>query len=126
MPSTAIVWLRRDLRLHDHPPLTAALAAHARVVPLFVLDPALLGGRFASGPRVAFLLDCLRALDAELRERGGALVVRQGAPEQVVPALAREAGAKAVFWASDATPYALARDWRMRTAKDSARSGTVS
>jgi deoxyribodipyrimidine photo-lyase len=27
-PSTAIVWYRRDLRRHDHPPLTAALAAH--------------------------------------------------------------------------------------------------
>ena len=24
MPSIAIVWFRRDLRLHDHPALTAA------------------------------------------------------------------------------------------------------
>ena len=31
MPSTAIVWLRRDLRVHDHPPLVTALAAHDRV-----------------------------------------------------------------------------------------------
>ncbi|HEX5145871.1 MAG TPA: deoxyribodipyrimidine photo-lyase, partial [Conexibacter sp.] len=60
MGSTAIVWLRRDLRLHDHPPLVAALAACERVVPAFVLDPRLLGGRVASAPRTAFLLDCLR------------------------------------------------------------------
>src|SRR3954447_3934662 len=32
---TALVWFRRDLRVHDHPPLRAALAAHERVVPVF-------------------------------------------------------------------------------------------
>ena len=37
---------------------------------------ALLRGRFASGPRAAFMLGCLRELDAALRERGAALVVR--------------------------------------------------
>jgi deoxyribodipyrimidine photo-lyase len=116
MPSTAIVWLRRDLRLHDHPPLVAALRAHDRVLPAFVLDPTLLGGRFASGPRIGFLLDCLRELDAQLRERGGALVVRHGAPERELPAIARETGARAVYWASDATPYSLARDGRVREA----------
>ncbi len=116
MPSTAIVWLRRDLRLHDHPPLVAALAAHQRVVPVFVLDPTLLSGRFASAPRTAFLLGCLRELDAALRERGSALAIRHGAPEDELPALAREVGARAVHWASDATPYALARDRRVRAA----------
>lgn len=116
MASTAIVWLRRDLRLHDHPPLVAALAAHERVVPAFVLDPALLGGRFASGPRTAFLLACLRELDEALRERGSGLVIRRGPAERELPALAAASGATAVHWASDATPYALARDRRVRDA----------
>src|SRR5215217_5674909 len=116
MSSPAIVWLRRDLRVHDHPPLVAALAAHDRVVPVFVLDPVLLSGRFASAPRTAFLLDCLRELDGALRERGGGLVVRHGDPERELPALADAVGASAVYWASDATPYALARDRRVRAA----------
>ena len=116
MPTTAIVWLRRDLRLHDHPPLVAALAAHERVVPAFVLDPALLNGRFASAPRTAFMLDCLHELDAALRERGSALVMRHGDPGRELAALAETAGASAVYWASDATPYALARDRRVRDA----------
>jgi deoxyribodipyrimidine photo-lyase len=115
MPSTAIVWLRRDLRVHDHPPLVAALAVHERVVPLFVLDPVLLRGRFASQPRTVFLLDCLRELDDALGERGSGLVVRCGAAERELPALAAVVGADAVYWASDATPYALARDGRVRT-----------
>jgi len=114
--STAIVWLRRDLRVHDNPSLARAASACERVVPAFVLDPAILGGRFASGPRTAFLLGCLRALDDELRERGSGLVVRLGAPEQELPALARETGAREVRWARDATPYAIARDARVAAA----------
>ncbi|MFL5818981.1 MAG: cryptochrome/photolyase family protein [Conexibacter sp.] len=113
MASTAIVWVRRDLRMHDHPPLVAALAAHDRVLPVYVLDPTLLAGRFASGPRTAFLLDCLHELDGALRERGSGLVVRHGAPERELPAFAEAVGAAAVYWASDATPYALARDRRV-------------
>jgi deoxyribodipyrimidine photo-lyase len=114
--STAIVWLRRDLRLHDHPPLVAALAAHERVVPVFVLDPLLLNGRFASGPRTTFLLACLRELDGAMHERGGGLVIRYGEPARELAALAAATGATAVYWSSDATPYALARDRRVRDA----------
>jgi deoxyribodipyrimidine photo-lyase len=125
MTSTALVWLRRDLRLHDHPPLVAALAAHERVVPVFVLDPVLLHGRFASGPRTAFLLNCLHELDAAMRQRGSGLVVRHGEPERELAALAGETGAQAVHWASDATPYALARDRRVRNALEAAGVAAV-
>jgi len=38
----SVMWFRRDLRLADNPALVTALANHADVVPLFVLDPALL------------------------------------------------------------------------------------
>ena len=79
---TAIVWFRRDLRVHDHPALRAALAGDERVVPVFCLDDRLLHGRHASGPRTQFLLECLADLDGSLRERGSGLVVRRGAPER--------------------------------------------
>ncbi len=110
MASTAIVWLRRDLRLHDNPALVAALRGHDRVVPAFVLDRRLLDGRFPSPARASFLLGCLRELDHGLRERGAALVVREGRPARELPALAAETGAGAVYWASDVSPYARARD----------------
>ena len=38
---TAIVVFTRDLRLHDNPALHQACGAARRVVPLFVLDPAI-------------------------------------------------------------------------------------
>jgi deoxyribodipyrimidine photo-lyase len=56
---TAIVWYRRDLRVHDHPALRAALEADDRVVPVFCFDERLLNGRHRSGPRTQFLLECL-------------------------------------------------------------------
>ena len=53
------------------------LRASSRVVPLFVFDREVLA-RFGAPNRVAFLLDALGDLDASLRARGGALVLREG------------------------------------------------
>src|SRR6201992_1329575 len=107
---SAVLWFRRDLRLSDHPALLAA-ADEGPVVPLFVLDDAL---RKPSGaPRVAFMYRTLRALDAQLREHGGGLVVRRGKPENVVPAVANEVGAASVHISADYGPYGQARDERV-------------
>jgi len=113
MPTTALLWYRRDLRVADHPALTLAAREYDRVVPVFVLDDTLLHGRFASSPRTAFMLGCLRALDEALRGLGSGLVVRHGRPEDELVALAGEAGAQAVLWTSDVAPYARARDSRV-------------
>ena len=104
---TSVLWLRRDLRLRDHPALHAAAEA-GPVVALFVLDPALL--KPAGAPRIAFLYRTLRALDAELREHGGRLVVRRGDPVKAVPRVAREAQAEAVHVSADFGPYGSRRD----------------
>jgi deoxyribodipyrimidine photo-lyase len=120
MASTAIVWHRRDLRVHDHPGLAQAARAHERVVPAFVLDERLLHGRFPSSARTAFLLGCLEELRATLRDRGSDLVLREGAPEAELPALAREVGADTVYLASDVSPFAMARDRRVEEALDAA------
>ncbi len=109
-PSTAIVWFRRDLRLHDHPALVAATRHADRVVPLFVVDPGLIGGRFASANRTWFMLETVRALRSDLRARGGDLVVRMGDPRAVVPTVAREVDASDVFVSRDHAPYGRARD----------------
>ena len=38
--TTAIWWVRRDLRLADNLALAAALAQSEKVIPVFILDPA--------------------------------------------------------------------------------------
>jgi deoxyribodipyrimidine photo-lyase len=113
---TALLWLTRDLRIHDHPALRAALDDHERVVPVFCFDDRLLHGRHASGPRTQFLLDCLADLDAALRTRGSGLVLRHGAPERELPALAAELDAEAVYVTADSGPFARRRAERVRRA----------
>jgi deoxyribodipyrimidine photo-lyase len=107
---TALVWFRRDLRLHDHPALRAALDAHDRVIPVFVLDDRLLHGRHASGVRTQFLLECLTELDQALRVRGSGLVIRHGNPAREVARLAEETGASEVHVSTDVTPFAKHRE----------------
>ena len=109
VPRTAIVWMRRDLRVHDHPALTAAVREAERVVPVFVLDERLLNGRFPSESRRWFLLESLHELREALRARGGDLVIRHGPPERELPELARETHASSVHFASDVSPFAMAR-----------------
>ncbi|MEO8968791.1 MAG: deoxyribodipyrimidine photo-lyase [Solirubrobacteraceae bacterium] len=113
---TAIVWYRRDLRVHDHPALRAALDAHDVVAPAFCFDEQLLKGRHASGNRTQFMLECLSDLDASLRDRGGCLYVRRGRPELELPALAQEIGATAVYVTRDVGPLARKRQEQVRAA----------
>jgi len=94
--------------MSDNPALIAAGADGAEVVPVFVVDPVFA----ASGaPRLAYLHECLGSLDAEIRRRSGTgLVIRHGDPVDVVPRLAEEVGAEAVFVSRDYAPYGRGRD----------------
>jgi deoxyribodipyrimidine photo-lyase len=113
---TAVVLFTADLRLHDHPPLRAALDGASAVVPLFVRDRAVDAAGFAVPNRLAFLADCLRDLDAGLRERGGRLVVRSGDLVEEVCRVAAEADAREVHMAADVSAHARRREDRLRTA----------
>ena len=110
MTTTAIWWARRDLRLRDNQALHAALTSAERVLPVFVLDPQLLGAPDAGVKRVAFMLGGLRALDEDLRARGSRLIVRRGRPEQELAALLTECQATGIYAEADVWPYAQARD----------------
>ena len=82
---TEIVWFRKDLRLADNPAWSAATNSGDDVVPLFVIDPRLWDR--ASAPRVRLLAAHLRALDAEIAEAGGRLMVHTGVPEESIPTI---------------------------------------
>lgn len=110
----AVVLFTSDLRLHDHPPLRAALGHADAVVPLFVRDDGMPGT--ASPNRTAFLADCLRGLDAALRDRGGRLVLRSGNVVEQVCEVVAETGAGAVHLAGGVSGYARRREERLATA----------
>ncbi|WBB78117.1 deoxyribodipyrimidine photo-lyase [Micromonospora sp. WMMD882] len=115
---TAIVLFTRDLRVHDQPALATACAAFDRVVPLYVLDPALAG---RSPNRDRFLHQSLADLRAALRERGGDLVVRHGDPVAETIRLADETHAEGVGLSADVSRYARRRERRLRDECDRRR-----
>ena len=92
------------------PALADAIRAGSNIAPLFVLDPALLHGRFASPNRTWFMLGAVRALADALESRGSGLIVRVGRPADVVPAFATEVGATEVLVSRDYTPFGRTRD----------------
>jgi deoxyribodipyrimidine photo-lyase len=112
----SVVLFTADLRLHDHPPLRAALEGGRQVVPLFVRDRRVLEAGYGAPNRLAFLADCLRDLDAGLRERGGRLVVRSGDVVDEVAKVAAETDADEVHMAADVSGYARRREARLRRA----------
>jgi deoxyribodipyrimidine photo-lyase len=87
MPSTALVWLKRDLRLADHAPLAAA-RGFERALALYIIEPEWLASSEFDGSHLEFTLACL----AELRARGLPLRVCTGSAVTVLAALRRETG----------------------------------
>ncbi|MCC7345883.1 MAG: deoxyribodipyrimidine photo-lyase, partial [Variibacter sp.] len=115
-----VVWFRNDLRLRDHPALTAAGTSGAPLVCLYVLDE-VADGRPLGGAARWWLAGSLRALDASLAKRGQRLVLRRGACVDMVAALAQECRAEAVYWNRQHTPAGEAADRALGEAL--ARSG---
>lgn len=106
------VWHRRDLRVADN----AAVASADEVLPVFVLDDAVL--EHAAPPRVAFLLDALRSLRDDYRDLGGDLLIERGDPREVLPRLADEHGVEGVIWNRDYSRLARERDEAVADALD--------
>ncbi len=104
--SVSLVWFRNDLRTHDHEPLLRAAKA-GPLVAVYCLDPRVyarssLGMSRIAPQRARFLVESVAALRAELRALGGDLIVRRGAPEEILPALAAEIGARALYFHREA------------------------
>ncbi len=101
------------MRLQDAPALHSALA-NGPVVPVFILDNALL--KHAPLTKKTFLLEALRSLDDELQQRGAHLIVREGRPADVLRQLCATVGAERVIAEEDYTPYAYRRDQQVARA----------
>ncbi|NBB69145.1 MAG: deoxyribodipyrimidine photolyase [Alphaproteobacteria bacterium] len=82
-PPLHVVWFKRDLRVHDHVPLAEA-AARGPVLALYIAEPGFWALPDSSGRQWRFVAEGLTELDAELRARGGGLVVRTGDAVEVL------------------------------------------
>ncbi|MBA4285528.1 MAG: deoxyribodipyrimidine photolyase [Xanthomonadaceae bacterium] len=100
-----VVWFKRDLRIHDHAPLTQAAAA-GPVLPLYLVEPGLWQQPDASGRHWAFIRESLVELRAALAALGQPLVIRRGEAVAVFEALRGRRGGFAL-WSHEET----GNDW---------------
>jgi deoxyribodipyrimidine photo-lyase len=108
---STLLWFRRDLRLHDLPPLLDAVAETDEVLACFVFDPRL---EASSGKRrMQYLCDSLRQLHDDL---DGRLLVTRGRAEERIPAIAKEIDAQSVHVSEDFAPFGRRRDEKVRSA----------
>ena len=87
-----IVWLKRDLRLADHAPLSAAAQSGGPVIMLYVIEPDYWKLADVSRRHWHFIHDCLRELRAALISRGQTLLVRTGSVVDVFEQLRQRIG----------------------------------
>jgi len=113
MPPPTLVAFGLDLRLADHPALTAAAKSGAPVIPVFVLDDAAPDCWRPGGASRWWLHGSLAALDASLRELGSRLIVRRGETISTLAALAGETGARTVHMTRRYEPWAMALEARL-------------
>jgi len=112
-----LVWLRRDLRVHDNAALYHGLKHCHQVHVVFVFDTAILDPLPRADRRVEFIRESLVELNTQLQKLGGehrGLIVRHGVAEQEIPKLAVQLGALAVFASHDDEPAAQLRDGHVR------------
>ena len=91
-----LLWLRRDLRLADHPVWQKALGFGGPVVPVFVRDP--LFDRTTGAASAWRMGRALDALARDLAARGSRLILRRGGACEALEDLIAETGARRVVW----------------------------
>lgn len=85
--STAIIWFKNDLRLHDNETLVKAIEASENIIPVYCFDDAHFittkyGTKKTGSFRAQFLLESLVDLDNNLRAIGSGLIIVKGKPEE--------------------------------------------
>ena len=117
-----LVWLRADLRLTDQTALAAATRQCAEVYLIFVFDKNILKSLRKDDKRVSFIWDCLKELQAALKE-SKSLRVAYGDPVDIIPHVALKLGAKAVYTNEDYEPQTIKRD--VKTCKKLQKEGIL-
>ena len=118
MLEKSIFLFRRDLRLSDNRGLIAAMQSSKQVMPVFIVDSALVKRWSQSTARLAYLGCALRNLDDEIAAYGGRLQVYEGDPAEVLSALVQGQVIDGVFTSRDYTPFARRRDGKLRACCD--------
>jgi deoxyribodipyrimidine photo-lyase len=108
--SPVIVWFRKDLRLDDNHALAAAAETGRPIIPVYIREPEEAGTGPLGEAQAWWLHHSLASLDNALSGIGSTLVLASGDAEHILLAMAKAAGAGAVFWNRRYDPKGIALD----------------
>lgn len=92
-----IVWLKRDLRLHDHAPIQEALQKSQPVLLLYIFEPLLLQDSHYSKRHFRFIKESLLELQQELTNYHTQILVVKSSAEEVFKKIHAQFKIKTVF-----------------------------
>ena len=110
-PAPVIVWFRQDLRLTDHPALTAAIKSGAPVIPVYVLDDDNAGPWKMGRASRWWLHYSLLSLNESL---SGHLACFRGDARKVIADLVRTTKARGIYWSRCYEPWCVKRDTEIK------------
>jgi len=108
--SHALVWIRRDIRLHDHHALAQALVDFDEVSLVFIFDKLILEKLPQKDKRLSFIYQGLCEVENELQNKGSSLHISYGDPIEEISKLAKKLKVSALYFNRDYEPYAIKRD----------------
>lgn len=110
-----VVWLKRDLRLHDHQPFTEAVKYKEPVLIIYVMEPSIWQAGDLSKRHAAFVLQSLTELQGRLKERGTTLYTTTAEMEPVLEEIYAACGPFTLHAHEEhGAPNTFARDIRVR------------
>lgn len=121
MPETnttkGLVWIRRDLRLHDHAALHACINENSRTELVFVFDKHILqplAEKSTQDKRVHFIAESLLEIAKTLETNNAGIHILYGDPVDVIPNLINERNIDSLYVNRDYSPYPRERDAKVR------------
>lgn len=117
MSAPVLLWLRDDLRVHDHEALRAACDSAEEVIAVWLREErtgAEDGPRPLGAASRWWAHRSLEALRPRLAELNIPLVFARGRADEILPALAQQLGAAGVHWQRRYAPRARALDARVK------------
>lgn len=111
--TTALVWFRKDLRLHDNPALVEACLHYDHVICIYINDTSL---TYQLGNAQRWWLHhSLTHLQNSLQQEQTQLILRQGSAEKIISELVLTEHIDAVFWNRCYEPDAITRDTQLKS-----------
>ena len=111
-----LLWFRRDLRLSDHPALSAAAETGKPVIPVYIHDDQV--AALGAAPKWRLGLG-IGAFEEALHDKSSRMILRKGDALEELQKLIKETGADTVYWSRLYDPDATTRDTKIKeTLKD--------